>query len=90
MVHHVKMGSRIKQCVHQIPLIGMDVSIQPITRTVLRVRLTITPQFRWNDRVHGCGAEPFWIWIEDPYSNYIYHSEYFMLQKKHVSDELYT
>ena len=40
---------------------------------------------RWNDKVHGNAAEPFWIWVEDPESNHIYHSEYFMVHKKHVS-----
>ncbi len=41
--------------------------------------------FRWNDKVHGNAAEPFWIWVEDPESNHIYHSEYFVIHKKHVS-----
>ncbi len=32
-------------------------------------------------RYHGY-SEPFWIWIEDGGSEYIYHSENFLLQKK--------
>lgn len=51
MLHHVSVGLTVKQCVHQIPAITMEASIQPITRTVLRVRLVITPDFRWNDQV---------------------------------------
>ena len=47
MIHHVSMGSKIKQCVHQIPMLTIDASIQPITRTVLRVRLSILPDFRY-------------------------------------------
>ncbi|KAK2190751.1 hypothetical protein NP493_71g05055 [Ridgeia piscesae] len=84
LVHHVRMGSRVKQCVDQIPALGLEASIQPITRTVLRVRLELTPEFQWSDRVHGTGAEPFWVWVEDPENNHIYHSEYFMMHKKHV------
>jgi activating signal cointegrator complex subunit 3 len=79
------MGGKVKQCVSYIPQVGLEASIQPITRTVLRVRLSITAEFRWNDRVHGSGTEPFWIWVEDPDNNHIYHSEYFMLHKKHVN-----
>ena len=52
MLHHVNVGLSVKQCVHQIPSITMEASIQPITRTVLRVRLIITPDFRWNDQVN--------------------------------------
>ncbi|XP_067305469.1 activating signal cointegrator 1 complex subunit 3 [Pseudorasbora parva] len=84
MLHHVSIGLKVKQCVHQIPAILMESSIQPITRTVLRVRLSITPDFRWNDQVHGSVGEPWWLWVEDPINDHIYHSEYFLLQKKQV------
>uniref|UniRef100_A0A4W3HS85 Activating signal cointegrator 1 complex subunit 3 n=1 Tax=Callorhinchus milii TaxID=7868 RepID=A0A4W3HS85_CALMI len=77
-----EIGLKVKQCVHQIPSISLEVAIQPITRTVLRVRLTITPDFKWHDQVHGSVGEPWWIWVEDPVNDHIYHSEYFLLQKK--------
>nr|XP_048700883.1 activating signal cointegrator 1 complex subunit 3 isoform X3 [Caretta caretta] len=51
MLRHVHIGLKVKQCVHQIPSITMEAAIQPITRTVLRVRLNITPDFKWNDQV---------------------------------------
>ncbi|NXQ75217.1 ASCC3 protein, partial [Quiscalus mexicanus] len=84
MLHHVKIGLKVKQCVHQIPSIIMEATIQPITRTVLRVRLNIAPDFTWNDQVHGSVGEPWWIWVEDPTNDHIYHSEYFIIQKKQV------
>uniref|UniRef100_A0A8C3F8J4 Activating signal cointegrator 1 complex subunit 3 n=1 Tax=Chrysemys picta bellii TaxID=8478 RepID=A0A8C3F8J4_CHRPI len=84
MLRHVHIGLKVKQCVHQIPSITMEAAIQPITRTVLRVRLTITPDFKWNDQVHGTVGEPWWIWVEDPTNDHIYHSEYFVIQKKQV------
>ncbi|XP_067094233.1 activating signal cointegrator 1 complex subunit 3 [Osmerus mordax] len=87
MLHHVNIGLKVKQCVHQIPSIIMEATIQPITRTVLRVRLTITPDFKWHDQVHGSVGEPWWLWVEDPVNDHIYHSEYFLLQKKQVLSE---
>lgn len=87
MLHHVNIGLKVKQCVHQIPCILMEATIQPITRTVLRVRLTVTPDFRWHDQVHGSVGEPWWLWVEDPINDHIYHSEYFLLQKKQVVTE---
>ncbi|XP_059178780.1 activating signal cointegrator 1 complex subunit 3-like [Physella acuta] len=86
LVHHTSMGPVIKKCVHQIPNLLLDASIQPITRTVLRVKLEITPDFKWDDKVHGGTAEPFWIWVEDPDNNHIYHNEYFLLHKKQVQN----
>ena len=38
---------------------------------------------RWNDKVHGT-QEIYWIWVEDPNSNNMYHSEQFALTKKQV------
>ncbi|XP_059501244.1 activating signal cointegrator 1 complex subunit 3 [Stegostoma tigrinum] len=84
MLHHVNIGLKVKQCVHEIPSIALEASIQPITRTVLRVRLTVTPDFKWHDQTHGSVGEPWWIWVEDPVNDHIYHSEYFLLQKKQV------
>nr|XP_032829466.1 activating signal cointegrator 1 complex subunit 3 [Petromyzon marinus] len=84
MIHHVAMGQKIKQCVQQIPTLALEASIQPITRTVLRVRLSITADFTWCDQVHGSVGEPWWIWVEDPTNDHIYHSENFMILKKQV------
>uniref|UniRef100_A0A8D3C335 Activating signal cointegrator 1 complex subunit 3 n=1 Tax=Scophthalmus maximus TaxID=52904 RepID=A0A8D3C335_SCOMX len=90
MLHHVNIGLTVKQCVHQIPSITMEASIQPITRTVLRIRLLVTPDFRWNDQVHGSVGEPWWLWVEDPSNDHIYHSEYFLLQKKQPQHIVFT
>uniref|UniRef100_A0AAY4D056 Activating signal cointegrator 1 complex subunit 3 n=1 Tax=Denticeps clupeoides TaxID=299321 RepID=A0AAY4D056_9TELE len=84
MLHHVNIGQKVKLCAHQLPCLLMEANIQPITRTVLRVRLTIIPDFKWSDQVHGSVGEPWWLWVEDPLNDHIYHSEYFMLQKKQV------
>ena len=45
MVHHVRMGQKIKTLVQQFPTLKLHVALQPITRTVLRVTLVIEPQF---------------------------------------------
>jgi activating signal cointegrator complex subunit 3 len=83
LLHNQKMGEKIKECVANVPFLEIETSIHPITRSVLRVKLTLTSNFKWNDKMHGT-AESFWIWIEDPSNNHIYHHEYFTLQRKHA------
>ena len=34
--------------------------------------------------MHGKTSENFIVWVEEPDSNYMYHHEYFILQKKQV------
>lgn len=83
MVRNARAGAVVEQLARQVPQIVVVPRIQPITRTVLKVQLDITPDFRWCDRYHK-GAEAFWIWVEDPNSDEIYHYEYFILTKQQV------
>ena len=84
MVRNQKYGEMVKKYAYEFPMLEIEATLQPITRTVLRIKIFITADFRWNDKIHGKFAESFWIWIEDPENNFIYHSEYFQITKKQV------
>ena len=85
IIRHPKNGHVIQQLAMQIPKLDVEPTIQPITRQVVRVKLTIYCDFVWSDKVHLGGAgEPFWIWIEDPDHDRIYHHEYLNVTKKQV------
>lgn len=58
----VEGGKAIRLAARQLPRLEADVELSPITRTIIRVALTLRADFTWNDRVHGA-AEPFWIWV---------------------------
>lgn len=47
MLRHAKMGQTVKQCAQAFPLLDIDAVLQPITRTVLRIRLYISANFRY-------------------------------------------
>ncbi|XP_078430191.1 U5 small nuclear ribonucleoprotein helicase isoform X2 [Wolffia australiana] len=81
LVRYIPAGKLVKQCLRHFPLISLSVTVSPITRTVLKVDLLITPDFVWKDRLHGA-AERIWIFVEDSESHHIYHSELFTLTKK--------
>ncbi|KAJ3152645.1 activating signal cointegrator 1 complex subunit [Geranomyces variabilis] len=86
LIRHQKMGPTVVKCAEQFPSLILDATIAPITRTVLRVTLSIWPDFVWNDRVHGT-MEPWWIWVEDSEHTAILYSEYFLLHKRQQDQE---
>ncbi|CAF1149002.1 unnamed protein product [Adineta ricciae] len=87
MIHNTRLGKEIKLYASYIPILHIEPQLQPITRTVLRIKLTITAAFKWSDKIHGTNSQQFWIWIEDPDTDNMYHSEYFIITKKQVKLE---
>ncbi|XP_068974071.1 U5 small nuclear ribonucleoprotein 200 kDa helicase [Bombus flavifrons] len=81
-----KLGKTIHKYIHQFPKLELSTHIQPITRSTLRVELTITPDFQWDEKIHGA-SEAFWILVEDVDSEVILHHEYFLLKAKYATDE---
>ncbi|XP_011502445.1 PREDICTED: putative U5 small nuclear ribonucleoprotein 200 kDa helicase [Ceratosolen solmsi marchali] len=81
-----KLGKTIHKYIHQFPKLELSTHIQPITRSTLRVELTITPDFMWDDKAHGA-SEAFWILVEDVDSEVILHHEFFLLKAKYANDE---
>ncbi|KAI8793415.1 U5 small nuclear ribonucleoprotein 200 kDa helicase [Biomphalaria glabrata] len=81
-----KMGKPIHKYIRQFPRLELSVHIQPITRSTLKVELTITPDFQWEEKLHG-HSEAFWLLVEDVDSEAILHHEYFLLKSKFATDE---
>ncbi|CAG9864245.1 unnamed protein product [Phyllotreta striolata] len=86
LVRVPKLGKTIYKYVHQFPKLELSTHIQPITRSMLKVELTITPDFQWEEKVHGA-SEGFWILVEDVDSEVILHHEFFLLKAKYCQDE---
>eukprot|EP01125_Pyxidicula_operculata_P022548 TRINITY_DN928_c0_g1_i3.p1 TRINITY_DN928_c0_g1~~TRINITY_DN928_c0_g1_i3.p1 ORF type:complete len:2094 (-),score=618.62 TRINITY_DN928_c0_g1_i3:183-5534(-) len=83
----LEAGKAIKKAAFQFPKLEIESSLSPITRTIIRVTLTITADFTWSDRIHGT-VEPWWLWVEDDHNESIHHSEYFLLHKKQKDEEI--
>ena len=50
------------------------------------MELTLTPDFQWDEKVHG-HSEAFWILLEEVNSEMILHHEFFLLKQKFCEDE---
>lgn len=86
LVHNHKMGTVLTKLLDNFPTLSVETEIAPLNRDVLRIRLSIYPEFSWNDRHHG-GSESFWVWVENSETSEIYHHEYFILGRKKLYDD---
>ncbi|CDY31853.1 BnaC07g15030D [Brassica napus] len=86
LIRSPKMGRPLHKFIHQFPKLVLAAQVQPITRTVLRVELTITPDFQWDEKIHKY-VEPFWITVEDNDCEKILHRECFLLKKQYISED---
>ena len=82
LIHFPQQGKDMYRYIHQFPRLELSALVQPITRSMLRVELTLTPDFNWSEKYHG-GAEGFWVWLEDVDGETILHHEFFILKKKY-------
>jgi len=86
LIRQPKYGKLIHKLIHQFPRLDLSSHIQPITPTTLKVQLTITPDFQWDDKIHGTG-QAFWIYVTDVDGEEILHYEYFLLKARYAEDE---
>lgn len=80
------MGPQISSLLAIFPTLNIDTEIAPLNRDVLRIHLYITPDFRWDDKIHG-NSESYWIWVENSETCEIYHSEFFILRRRKLYDD---
>lgn len=86
LVHNHSAGNKIARYLDNFPTVSVEVEIAPLNRDVLRVKLYIMPDFRWNDHVHGT-SESYYIWVENSETSEIYHHEFFLLNRRKLHDD---
>lgn len=82
-----KAGRVVCDLVSKFPRLEVQAQVQPITRSMLRVELTITPNFVWDDNVHGT-AQDFWILVEDCDGEEILFHDRFLLRREFALAEM--
>ncbi|KAF5400264.1 U5 small nuclear ribonucleoprotein helicase [Paragonimus heterotremus] len=86
LVRMPKLGKPLHKYLHQLPRLEMSVHVQPITRSALRVELTLTPDFSWDEKTHTTN-QAFWIFVEDVDGNTVLHHEFFVLKQRYATEE---
>lgn len=70
----------------QFLLYRLQAQVQPITRSLLQIDLSITPDFRWDEKIHGT-ADTFIIIVEDVNGEVILFHDSFVLWQRYAEDE---
>lgn len=81
LVHNVHAGKEIAALVTSFPNFLLQSDVQPITRSILRVKLTIEADFKWNKDISG-NAEMLWLVVEDADNDFIFHHESVTITRK--------
>jgi pre-mRNA-splicing helicase BRR2 len=81
-----KAGRTVCNLVSKFPRVDVAAIVRPMTRSMLRVELKITPNFEWDDDIHGT-AETFWIIAEDGDGEDILFHDQFILRKDFAQEE---
>ncbi|KPI42397.1 Pre-mRNA-splicing factor brr2 [Cyphellophora attinorum] len=82
-----KAGRMVCELVSKFPRLEVQAQVQPITRSMLRIELMITPNFTWDESLHG-KAEAFWILVEDCDGEEILFHDQFILRQDFAEGEL--
>ncbi|CAO1626159.1 unnamed protein product [Parajaminaea phylloscopi] len=81
-----KAGRLVHRLVNQFPRLEVQAFFQPLTRSLLSVQLTLTPDFQWDEKVHG-NAQMFHILVEDVDGEIILFHDTFVLRQRFAEEE---
>lgn len=80
-----RVGEIVYDLVHCIPHLNASIQYQPITRSILRIDITLESAFQFKRELHG-PTLGFHIIIEDGDGENLLHNEYFVLKEKYVNE----
>ena len=84
-----KSGQLIESLVHKFPRLDIQAHVLPLTRSLLKINVTITPDFVWDRDIHGA-SQAFWIIVEDVDGERILYHDQFILRQRFAQDEHYV
>ena len=82
-----RQGRQVCNLVAKFPRLEISAQVQPVTRSMLRVELTLTPKFEWDGELHG-KAEGWWILVEDCDGEEILFHDQFLLRREYATAEM--
>lgn len=81
-----RLGKKVHRLVHSLPRLELSAQVRPLSRSTIEIDLTLSPDFRFDGKVHRSG-EAFWISVEDCDSEILLYSELFFLRGSLATEE---
>ncbi|OMJ14023.1 U5 small nuclear ribonucleoprotein [Smittium culicis] len=81
-----KAGRLLHKLIYSVPRVDVRVHVQPWSRGLVHIELTITPDMRWDEAIHG-NSLLFWVFVESADGEKILHSEQFILKQIYCESE---
>lgn len=82
-----KAGKIVCNLVNKFPRLELEATPRPVTKSMLRLELTIRPNFEWDTGLHGT-SEAFWILVEDCDGEQILFHDTFILRKDYIEGDV--
>ena len=57
-----RLGKALHALVHQFPRLELSSSVQPVSRSLLNMHVTVQADFAWEEEVHGT-VQRFWLLV---------------------------
>ncbi|OLY81668.1 U5 small nuclear ribonucleoprotein 200 kDa helicase [Smittium mucronatum] len=81
-----RAGRLLHKLIYSIPRVDIRVHVQPWSRGLVHIELTITPDMRWDEAIHG-NSLLFWVLVESADGEKILHTEQFILKQIYSESE---
>lgn len=77
-------GEALRTAARQLPAVDLTYKLRPLGSDVLKISVTVTRAFTWNNKLHG-SVEPFWLWVEDADGMFILQLTHLLFREKTTS-----
>lgn len=81
LIRSPKQGKVLFDALKNFPRVSLVANILPLTRKLLRIELSVIPEFDWSEDSLSSSNEPFWLTVEDVDQEQVLFADSFILRR---------
>ncbi|KAF2071489.1 hypothetical protein CYY_007184, partial [Polysphondylium violaceum] len=85
-IQNAAEGKKLFKLIHHFPRVELTAHVQPFLRGLIKVELTLTPDFEFDEKYHN-NSIGWWIIVEDVDGEKILYYEFFSLKKRMMTSD---